>query len=96
MDREERTAEVFERGSDITRITCPESNGDSPRLRVGIAILDVLRDLVPLESPDGNLCIVPKHSENSTGGHVEGMASTSFDVGESATVVVTARAQALS
>jgi len=47
--------EILERGGDVTGIVFPESDGRSPRLRVRVTVLDVLRDLAPLESPDGNL-----------------------------------------
>lgn len=89
-------AEVTEGCSDIARAVGPESDGSSPRVRVRVTVLDVLRDLVPVESPDGNLCAIPKHGENATRCHVEGMAGTSFGVSEGATVVVAPRAQALS
>jgi hypothetical protein len=39
---------------------------------------------------------IPKHSEDTTGSHVEGSTSTSLDVGEGATSIVTGRALALS
>jgi len=55
-----------------------------------------LRYLGPLESPDRNGRVIPKHGEDTTGSHVEGSTSTSFDIGERATGVVTGRALALS
>jgi len=58
--------------------------------------LDVLRDLVPLEPPDGNVRGVPKHGVNTTSGHIEGGTSAPCDVGEGTTGVVSARALALS
>jgi len=88
--------EVLEGGSDIARVVGPKGDRSSPRARVRVTVLDVLRDLISLESPDGNLCVVPERGENTTSGYVEGMASTSFAVGEGATCVVAARAQALS
>lgn len=95
MGCKERTVESTEGGSDITRIVCPKSDGSSPRFRTRVTVLNVLRDLVPREPPDGNLGIVPKHSENATRSHVERMTSTSFAVGKSTASVVAARAQAL-
>jgi len=86
--------EVTEGSRDITRITGPESDGSSPRVRVRVTVLDVLRNLVPGEPPGGDLRLIPEHGENSTIGHVEGVTSTSIDVGEGTTVVVTVRAQA--
>jgi hypothetical protein len=55
-----------------------------------------LRDLVPLESPDGNLRVIPKHGVDTTGSHVEGSTNASLDVGESTTSIVSGRALALS
>ena len=74
----------------------PQSNGSSPTVWVRVTVLDVLRDLSSVESPDGNVRVIPKHSEDTTGGLVEGMTSTSFGVNEGATIVVTGRALALS
>jgi hypothetical protein len=54
-----------------------------------------LRNLIPGESPGGDLRLVPEHGENATSGHVEGVTSTSIDVGEGTTIVVTVRAQAI-
>ena len=55
-----------------------------------------MRDLVPLEPPDGNVRGVPKHGINATGSHIEGGTSASLDVGEGTTGIVTTRAPALS
>ena len=54
-----------------------------------------MRYLGPLESPDGDGRVIPKRSVDTTGSHVEGMTSTSCNVGEGATSVVTGRALAL-
>lgn len=78
---------VMEGGCDITRISCPESDGRSPRFRFRVTILDVLRNLVPGESPDSNLGLVPEGSKNTAITCVEGRASTSFAVGKTATRV---------
>lgn len=86
----------MERGRDIARVIGPESSGSSPTVRVGITTLDVLRDLGPLESPDGNLRVIPKHGVDTAGSHVKGSTSTSFEVGEGTAGIVAARAQALS
>jgi hypothetical protein len=96
MEREERTTEVAEGGRDIARISGPESDGSSPIVRVRVIALDVLWDLTPLESPDRNMRTIPKHRENATSSHVEGMTSTPCDVSEGATVVVAVGALALS
>lgn len=96
IEHEVRTTEVLEGGSDIARVVRPKGDRSSPRARVRVTVLDVLRNLISLESPDGNLRVVPERGENTTSSYVEGMASTSFAVGEGATCVVTARAQALS
>lgn len=95
MEPEERTTEVLEGGSNITRVVGPEGDWRPPRVGVGVTALDVLRDLVPLESPNSDLGVVPKRGEDTTSSHVEGVTSTSFAVGEGATIVVTARTQAL-
>ena len=55
-----------------------------------------MRYLGPFESPDCNGRVIPKHGEDTTGSHVERSTSTSFDIGERATSVVTGRALALS
>lgn len=55
-----------------------------------------MRDLAPLEPPDGNVRGVPKHGINTTSGHIEGGTGAPSDVGEGTTGVVTARALALS
>lgn len=96
IEHEEHTTEILEGGSDIARVVGPKGDRSSPRAGVRVTVLDVLRNLISLESPDGNLRVVPKRGENTTSGHVEGMTSTSFAVGEGATCVVTAGAQALS
>lgn len=88
--------EVLERSSNVARLVSPESDRGSPRIGIRVTALDVLRDLVPLEPPDGNLLVVPKRGEYPTSCHVEWMTSTSLDVCEGATVVVAAGAQALS
>lgn len=88
--------EVLEGSSNVARLVSPESNRSSPRIGIRVTALDVLRYLVPLESPDGNVRVVPKRGEYTTGCHVEGMTSASLGVREGATVVVAARAQALS
>jgi len=93
-EREGHTAEVTEGSSDIARVLRPQSNRSSPSLRVRVTVLNVLRYLGPLESPDCNGRGIPKHGENTTGSHVEGSTSTSFDIGERATGVVTGRALA--
>lgn len=95
-EREGHTAEVTERSGDIARVFSPQSSGSSPSLRVRVTVLNVLRYLSPLESPDCNGRVIPKHGEDTTGSHVEGSTSTSFDIEERAASVVTARALALS
>jgi len=94
--RERRTTEITERASNITRLVRPESDGGSPGVRVRIAILDVLGDLAPLEPPDCNVCVIPKHGVDTTSSHIEGGTSASCNIGEGTTSVVTGRALALS
>lgn len=84
----------MERSSDIARLVGPVSDRGSPRIRVRIAVLDILRDLVPLESPDSNVCLIPEHGVDTTSSHVERLASASLDVGEGTTGVVTGGALA--
>ena len=95
-EHERRTTEVLEGSGDIARLIRPESDRSSPRIGIRITALDVLRDLVPLEPPDGNVIVVPKRGEYTTSHHVERMTSASLGVREGATIVVTARTQALS
>lgn len=54
-----------------------------------------MRDLTPLEPPDSNVGGIPKHSVNTTSGHIERMTSASIDIGEGTTGVVSSRAPAL-
>ena len=92
---EVRTTKVVERGGDIARALGPQSNGSSPIVWVRVTVLDVLRDLGSVEPPDGNVRLVPNGSEDTTGIQVEGSTSTSFGVGEGATIIVTGRTLAL-
>lgn len=95
-EHEERTTEVLEGSGNVARLVRPESDRSSPRIGIRVTALDILRDLVPLESPDGNVRVVPKRGEYTTSCHVEGMTGTSLGIREGATVVVAARTQALS
>jgi len=89
-------AEVAEGGCDVARLVRPQSSRSSPSIRVGITALDVLGDLVPFESPDSNVRIIPKRGKDTASSHVEGGTSASLDIGEGATSVVVRRAHALS
>lgn len=89
-------AVITESIGDITTLAGPESDGDPPGIGVGVSTLDILRDLVTVEPPDGDLRIIPEHGENATASRVEGVASASLKIAYGATGVTTARAQALS
>jgi len=91
----ERTAVITEGVGDITTLVGPVGNRDSPRLRVGVSILDILRDLAALEPPERDLSLVPEHSNDPTAGRVEGFASTPFKIVDRTAGVVSARALAL-
>lgn len=87
---------ITESIGDITTLAGPVSDGDSPGIGVGVSALDILRDLVTVESPEGDLRIIPEHSENATASRIEGAASASLEIAYGTTSITTARAQALS
>ena len=90
------TVVILEGAGDITALAGPESHGDPPVAGVGVRALDILRDLASVKPPEGDLRVVPEHSENATATGVEWTASTPLEIGHGTTSVTATRAQALS
>jgi hypothetical protein len=82
------TAVTTEGIANVAALGGPESNGGPPSIRVRVSALNILGDLVTVKPPNGNLRVIPEHSENTTTASVERGASASLEVAHGATGVV--------
>jgi len=89
------TAVITEGFGNVTTLVGPVSNRDSPSLRVGISILNILRDLVTFKPPERDLSLVPEHSDDTATSLIERTTSASLEIVNGTTGVVTVRALAL-
>jgi hypothetical protein len=74
--------------TDVAALGGPERDGGSPSIRVRVSTLNILGDLATVKPPNGNLRVIPEHSENPTTGSIERGTSASLEIAHGATSVV--------